>query len=159
MRNPPFNNEQRLGFIAATPDPFKVARWGLALIFGGFKQGKSRLEDPQTGAMCCVGVLCKISPGVDRKMLGTTANFIGYEVIFTVPVKDSLFATSASGYIEPMLMLGGDEDTVAELTDLGEYPDFAVANDERDVSFRTIGLWLLGTVPTLLINKLRGRHG
>lgn len=149
-----FTTAQREGFIASGHDPIKVLRWGLALVFGGYKQGKSRLENPIDGAMCCVGVLCNITPGVDREVLTDQFSVSGYAVAFTAPVNAEGFRERGTGFIEPVHILGGEPDFVADMA-YESYPDFAAANDERDATFRQIGLWLLSTVPTLFFNKLR----
>lgn len=128
-RQPVFDKFQEAGFIEAGHNKWKVARWALALLFGGFRQGQGTLENPQTGRFCCLGVLCKIS-GAERE---TTSDYTGAKIVHY---------DGNSALFGPGKYLGGS----ATNWDWDNYPDFAYANDKRGAKFHEIAFFLLGTL-------------
>lgn len=126
-RQPVFDKFQEAGFIEADHNKWKVARWALALLFGGFRQGQGTLENSD-GEFCCLGVLCKIS-GAKREVSS------GY-------VKKIIHYDGNSAIVDPGKYLGGRPNN----GDWNNYPDFANANDKRGAKFHEIAFFLLGTL-------------
>lgn len=129
-QQPIFDKFQKQGFRDAKHNPFKVAWWALNLISGRYKQGVGLLEDTD-GTFCCLGVGAKIFD-LDRRVCGPKSDqYIQYRL-------DENHTWSET-FIDPGFFLDGGRKTV-------DYPDFAEANDEREITFRQIGFWLLSTL-------------
>ena len=144
---PIFTPRQRRGFIAAGHNPLRVARWGLALISGKYRQDRGRLErrptETEKGGFCCLGVLCAIDPRTIRSEK-TFANFT--QVSYQPPGA----TRPDEAMVNPGLILGYND--LDKTWGGQDYPDFATANDTKRANFRQIGWFLLGTVFPILFH-------
>lgn len=117
---PNFDKFELEAFKAAGHSKWRVFKWAIALLSGRYKQGKHLLEATD-GAMCCVGVLCKIS-GVPKR----------------IDINGRVRYSGSPVWVEPHEILGGKYISADDY-----YPEFDRKNDVDNVKFREIGLFLL----------------
>lgn len=95
-------------------------KWVKALRSGKYKQAEVMLRDPVTGAMCCLGVLCRIQ--------GAAPKSLDYQTTATVPKQFNAGLKEA------------ERETLAAMND-GEF-NFVANRQERKRTFKGIATWI-----------------